>query len=249
MKKITFLGTANAVPDQTHQNTHLLIQSDSKVVLVDCPGNPFVRLDQVDIDPNIITDLILTHFHPDHVSGLPLLLIDMWLTAREKPLTIHGLPEVLEKCKGMMSLFDWEGWEGFFPINFQAISEQGISKLIKSEDISIDAAPVCHLIPSIGIKIIFDEGSIFYSGDTAPCDAVIQMAKGCEILIHESTGDMEGHTSPSEAGKVAETAGVQNLFLIHYPVGQDVQKMITEASAQFSGEVFIAEDLMEISIS
>jgi ribonuclease Z len=249
MKKITYLGTASAVPDQFHQNTHLLIQSDSKVVLVDCPGNPFVRLDQIDIDPNIITDLILTHFHPDHVSGLPLLLIDMWLTERGEPLSVHGLPEVLEKCKKMMSLFEWEDWEGFFPINFQPISEHGVSKLINSEDITIEAAPVCHLIPSIGIKIIFEEGSICYSGDTAPCDAVIQLAKGCEILIHESTGDMNGHTSPSEAGKIAEAAGIQNLFLIHYPIGQDVQKMIAEASAQFSGEVIVAEDLMEIKIS
>ena len=173
----------------------------------------------------------------------------MWLTARDQSLTIHGLPEVLEKCKVMMSLFDWESWEGIFPINFKAISEQGISKIIKSEDITIEAAPVCHLIPSVGIKIIFDEGTIYYSGDTAPCDAVIQMAKGCEILIHESTGEMEGHTSPTEAGMIAETAGVQNLFLIHYPVNQDIQKMKTEASTQFSGEVIVAEDLMEINIS
>jgi ribonuclease Z len=148
-----------------------------------------------------------------------------------------------------MSLFEWEEWKGFFPIDFKSISEHEVSELIHSEDITIEAVPVCHLIPSIGIKIIFDEGSICYSGDTAPCDAVIQLARGCEILIHESTGDMDGHTSPSEAGKTAESAGVQHLFLIHYPIGQDVQKMIAEASAQFSGEVFIAEDLMEIKIS
>ena len=249
MKKIIFLGTANAVPDQSHQNTHLLVQSDSKIILIDCPGNPFVRLDQVDIDPNTITDLILTHFHPDHVSGLPLLLIDMWLTARREALRIHGLPEVLEKCKKMMSLFDWEDWDGFFPIDFQPISEQGISKLVNSDDITVEAAPVCHLIPTIGLKIIFDNGSICYSGDTAPCDAVIHLAKGCEILVHEATGEMEGHSSPSEAGKIAEAAGVQNLFLCHYPVNGDIQKMVTEASAQFSGEVFVAEDLMEINIS
>ena len=249
MKKITILGSANAVPDRMHQNSHLLIETDSKVILIDCPGNPFVRLDQVDINPNTITDLILTHFHPDHVSGLPLLLIDMWLTKRNETLTIHGLPEVLEKCKKMMSLYDWEDWDGFYPINFLEVSNQGISKLIDSEEIKVEAVPACHLIPSIGIKLIFQEGNICYSGDTAPCDAVIQLAKGCDILIHEATGDMGGHTSPAEAGKIAKAAGVRNLFLIHYPVDQDPHVMVEEASSQFSGEVFIAEDLMVINVS
>lgn len=249
MKKITILGTANVVPDQTHQNTHLLVESDSRIILVDCPGNPFVRLDQVNLNPNAITDLILTHFHPDHVSGLPLLLIDMWLTERKDALTIHGLPEVLEKCKRMMSLYDWEDWEDFYPINFHEVLEKGVINLIDSEDITVEAAHVCHLIPTIGIKFTFDEGAVCYSGDTAPCDEVIQLAKDCDILIHEATGEMKGHTSPSEAGKIAEAAGVKNLFLIHYPVDLDPQKMINEASAHFSGEVFIAEDLMEINIS
>ena len=249
MKKITILGTSNVVPDQAHQNTHLIIESDSRVILVDCPGNPFVRLYQAGIDPSTITDLILTHFHPDHVSGLPLLLIDMWLTGREKPLIIHGLPEVLEKSKKMMALYEWEDWEGLYPITFQEISNQGISQLIESEDVIIKAAPVCHLIPSIGLKVIFQEGSICYSGDTAPCDAVIQLAKDCEILIHEATGDEEGHSSPAEAGNIAKAAGVENLFLIHYPTNRDFQEMIEEASSQFSGEIFVAEDLMAINIS
>ena len=249
MKKITILGTACAVPDRTHQNTHLIIEADSRVILIDCPGNPFVRLDQVEIEPHAITDLILTHFHPDHVSGLPLLLIDMWLTGRKNTLSIFGLPEVLDRCKKMMSLYDWEGWEGFFPLDFQELRREETSRLINTEDIRIEASPVCHLVPSIGIKVIFQEGSVCYSGDTAPCDAVIQLAKDCDILIHEATGDEEGHSSPAEAGKIARAASVDNLFLIHYPIDRDPKVMLDEARAHFSGDVFIAEDLMTINIS
>ena len=249
MKKLTFLGTSNAVPDKTHQNTHLIIESDSRVILVDCPGNPFVRLDQAKIDPISITDLFLTHFHPDHVSGLPLLLIDLWLIKRKTPLTIYGLPEVLDKCKKMMALYDWEDWEGFFRIHFREIPSKGISTLIDLEEIKLDAMPVCHIIPSVGIKVVFPEGSICYSGDTAPCDAVNQLADGCDVLIHEATGNEEGHSSPADAGKVAQIAGVDNLFLIHYPLSRDPLLMIKEAKAHFSGEVFIAEDLMMINIS
>jgi len=111
MPKITFLGTASAVPNADHQNTHLVIEGGEQVVLVDCPGNPFVRLNQAEIDPLSITDLILTHFHPDHVSGLPLLFMDLWLMKRKAPLAIYGLASVLDKCKKMMELYDWEDWE------------------------------------------------------------------------------------------------------------------------------------------
>ncbi len=249
MKKITILGTAHAVPDKTHHNTHLIVEADKKVVLVDCPGNPIVRLNQANIHPTSITDLILTHFHPDHVSGLPLLLMDLWLVKKITPLTIHGLSNVLEKCKEMMALFDWENWEKCYPIIFQEIPPQGVSTIVNSDDIILQATPVCHLIPSIGIKAIFQEGSICYSGDTAPCDAVIQLAHDCEILIHEAAGEAKGHSSPAEAGKIAQAAGVDNLFLIHYPPDQNHRKMIEEAKAHFSGDVFIAEELMEIDIS
>lgn len=249
MKKITILGSSNAVPDKDHQNTHLIIEAESKVILIDCPGNPFVRLDEVDINPNSITDLIITHFHPDHVTGLPLLLIDMWLTQRDAPLTIFGLPEVIDKCKKMMALYDWEDWEDFYPVTFQEINVEGISTLFEVEDIRVQAAPVCHLIPSIGIKAIFREGSICYSGDTAPCGAVVDLARDCSILIHEASGDHEGHSTAAEAAKIAQAAAVQHLFLIHYPVDSNHQFMIDEAKAHFSGDIFVAEDLMAINIS
>jgi ribonuclease Z len=95
MAKITFLGTASAVPDRNHQNTHFVVQTESGTVLVDCVGNPIVRLREAGIDPLSITDLVLTHFHPDHVSGVPLLLMDLWLLGRKQPLDIYGLESVL----------------------------------------------------------------------------------------------------------------------------------------------------------
>lgn len=248
MKKITILGTASAVPDKLHQNTHFIIESDSTVILVDCPGNPFVRLNEAGVDPLTITDLVLTHFHPDHISGLPLLLMDLWLIQKKDPLNIYGLPEVLEKCKKMMALYSWKDWKEFYPINFHEVSEQGISTLIDCNDVKLQAVPVYHLIPTIGIKAIFIEGTFCYSGDTEPCDSVIQLAKDCDILIHEATGTQTGHSSAADAGKIAQAAGVDNLFLIHYPLDMDRHKMVEAAKEHFSGDIVVAEDLMVIEI-
>lgn len=97
MAKIVFLGTASAIADQTHDNTHLLIQNEGRIVLVDCGGNPGPRLIRTGIDPDRITDLLLTHFHPDHVAGAPLWLMNLWLQGRTQTLTVHGLEHTIQQ--------------------------------------------------------------------------------------------------------------------------------------------------------
>jgi ribonuclease Z len=248
MAKITFLGTANAVPDRDHQNTHFTIESGERIVLVDCPGNPVVRLGQANIDPLLITDLVLTHFHPDHVSGLPLLLMNLWLMGKKSHLSVYGLPEVLDKCKKMMALYNWEDWEEFFPLSFYEVPLKEGSLILESTDINIWSSPVHHRIPAIGLKASFHGGSICYSGDTAPCDEVIRLARGTNLLIHEATGDEQGHSSPSDAGRIAQAAGVETLYLIHYPLNIDPLLLVQQAKDQFSGSVYNAEDLMIVEI-
>jgi ribonuclease Z len=248
MTEITFLGTSSAVPNKDHQNTHIIIQSGDRVILVDCVGNPVIRLGQAGIDPKSITDLILTHFHPDHVSGVPLLLMDSWLLGREKHIDVYGLVGVIDRLQRMMDLFDWQEWEGFYPVNFHKQPTKEYVSLIDLDDVQVWASPVCHMIPTIGLKMSFPEGILCYSSDTAPCDAMVRLAEGADILIHEATGAGIGHSSPEQAGEIAQRAGVDQLFLIHYPPNSDVQELIKMAKIRFSGEVMIAQDLMTVTI-
>ena len=90
MSKLIILGSSNAISHKDHENTHMVIVGEKRTVLVDCVSNPILRLEQAGVDFNAITDLILTHFHPDHVSGVPLLLMDMWLMGRREPLNVYG---------------------------------------------------------------------------------------------------------------------------------------------------------------
>src|SRR5512146_2633139 len=107
MPRVVILGSSNAVPSAGHENTHLAVVGEQRMVLVDCVSNPVVRLEQAGLDINDITDLILTHFHPDHVSGVPLLLMDMWLLGRRRALQIYGLSHTLDRMEKLMELYGW----------------------------------------------------------------------------------------------------------------------------------------------
>lgn len=249
MVKITFLGTASAVPSKDQHNTHLIFESDSHVVMVDCGGNPIVRLAQAGIDPLSITDLILTHFHPDHVSGLPLLLMDMWLMGRNNKLVIYGLEDVLYRAKEMMALYDWEDWVDFYPVAFYPLKGPSQMTLVDTERLTLTASPVCHMIPGIGIKLIFPEGAICYSSDTGPCEDLIELAKDADILIHEASGEYQGHSSPEQAGMIATRAEIGTLYLVHYPPNSHTETMIKQAKINFSGDVIVAKDLMTVNLN
>jgi ribonuclease Z len=251
MARVVFLGTASAVAYEGHQNTHLVVEGDEHIILIDCVGNPVLRLQQIGIHFNDLTDLMITHFHPDHVSGLPLLLMNMWLLGRERPLCVYGSPHSMSRIEKMMNLFDWEEWPDMFPVVLHRLPMNEMTQALKSDDIQIFTSPVEHLIPTLGLRIEFTTKDfvIGYSCDTDPCPQTVDLASDGDILIHEAAGALDGHSSPAEAGEIAQKAGVNKLYLIHYSLyEQDVQTMLEEARKTFSGEVIVAEDFMEIAV-
>jgi ribonuclease Z len=84
--------------------------------------------------------------------------------------------------------------------------------------------------------------SIAYSSDTEPCEAVIRLAQGADLLIHEATGPYKGHSSPADAAEVAREAGVEQLVLIHYPVLEVDLDAWRQAAAGIPGPVHLAQE-------
>lgn len=250
MPKLVILGTANAISDEMHDNTHMAVISENRVVLIDCVNNPITRLKQAAIPFDSLTDMILTHFHPDHVSGVPMLLMSLWLMGRKKPLNIYGLQYTLKRIQGLMDFYDWSHWPNFFPVIFHHLPSKEMLAVLDSEDLRIYTSPVKHLVPTIGLRIEspLSGKTIAYSCDTEPCTEVVRLAGDADVLIHEATGSLMGHSSAAQAGQIAQQSNVKKLYLIHYKTGDfDASALIPEAQNSFGGEVRLAEDLMEIS--
>lgn len=251
MTKLIILGSANAVSDLSHENTHFVVKGERDFLMVDCVGNPIVRLERVGLDFNHLTDLFLTHFHPDHVSGVPLLLMDMWLLGRQRKLNVYGLHPTIDRLEQLMDSFEWQNWPDFFPIAFHRLPAKERVVALSNDQFRVYTSPVKHLIPTMGLRIEMPATgkAIAYSCDTEPCPMVENLAQGAEVLLHEAAGQARGHSSAAQAGQVAQDAGVQTLYLIHYDArNADLIQLVADAQATFGGDVILAEDLMEIAV-
>jgi ribonuclease Z len=249
MPKLVFLGTSNAVASQDHANAHMAIVGEKNFVLIDCVNNPVLRLQQVGQNALDLQDLILTHFHPDHVSGVPTLLMSSWLLGRRAPLNIYGLAHTLDRIEGLMDSYDWDNWPNFFPVKFVRLPEKEMTPVFENEEMRFYASPVGHLIPTIGLRVEFLKvgKTMAYSCDTGPCENVIRLADHVDVLIHEASGAMPGHTSAAQAGKIARQASAKKLYLIHYRTWDyDPHPLGAEAEKTFGGPVTLAEDFMSL---
>jgi ribonuclease Z len=251
MGRIIVLGSGHAVPDLEHENTHLIAAEGDHVIMIDCASNPVLQLARAGIQLDQVSDIILTHFHPDHVSGTPLLILSMWLTGRKKNLNIYGLVETLSRMKVLMGLYDWEKWPDVFPIQFIEVEHQELAQVISTPSLSVFASTVKHLIPTIGLRLEFIQESrvVAYSCDTEPCLEVVHLAQNADILFHEATGATLGHSSALQAVDIAKQAGAKKLYLIHYSArGEELEILLQQAKQKFDGPVELATDFQMIDL-
>jgi ribonuclease Z len=252
MARLIVLGSSGAISDADHDHTHFVLLGDrGSVVLVDCGSNPFPKLERVGISSEGLQDVILTHFHPDHVYGLPIFLMELWLMGRIQPLHLYGLHHCLHRVDGLMNAYQWDTWPNFFPVHFHRVSECASAPVLENEDFCIRAWPTQHFIPTFGLRIeIKTTGTVVgYSGDTEPSPDIVALARDADLLVHEAAGEGFGHSSAVQAGETATGAHAKKLVLIHYNARRDSPHMlIEEAQTTFAGPIEVAEDFSEYEI-
>src|SRR5690625_1970178 len=102
--KVTFLGTSSARPTLHRNTSALLISYGPDSVLFDCGEGTQVRIMQSGARPSKLKAICLSHFHGDHVNGLPGLLGTMGLNGRTEPLTLVGPSGVSKWFKTLREL-------------------------------------------------------------------------------------------------------------------------------------------------
>lgn len=88
--KVTFLGTGSMVPTQKRNHTAILLSYDNENILVDCGEGTQRQLRMARIAPTKITKLLITHWHGDHVLGIPGLVQTLGANEYSKTLEVYG---------------------------------------------------------------------------------------------------------------------------------------------------------------
>jgi ribonuclease Z len=243
--ELIVLGSSASVPDAEHDTVSLVLRGVDWAVLVECGGSSLHKLAQLGVGLEDLRAVILSHHHPDHIYGLPALVQGLWIGGRDASLPFYGPKQALDRARALLELLELADREGMFTAEWHPVPLREGREVSTWGDICVSAAPVIHA-GNDTLALRFENRAtrrtIVYSADTEPCPALIRLAAGADLLIHEATGEYPGHSTPAEAAEVAREAGVAQLALIHYPVREvDLEAWRLQA-AGFPGSVTLARE-------
>ena len=223
--RILFTGVGEAF-DEPLPNCSLWLETfttSRRTMLLDCGFSvPFAYWRSVP-DPLGLDALWISHFHGDHFFGVPALLLRFYEEGREKELTVIGRPGVREKVEAAMDLaYPGTRLKFRYPMVFQeARPEQTLSLL----GLTLDFAANDHPEPSLSIRVFDGRSSLLYSGDGRPTEQGLALAKGVDLMVHESFAlepDTPGHGTVPGSIALAREARAGILALVH--IRRDVRR-------------------------
>lgn len=247
MAELLLLGTGAALTDGSREPTMLAIRGQNSTIVIDCGGNAVRQLQRLGVPLASIERLILTHSHPDHTSGLPLLLEMLWLSGRRAPLPIHGPAETVEVMQRVWKQWDTAAWVGLPELQWNVVPLEPFAPIATGADFELTASPGLHgATPVIGVraKEIATDRVAVYGADGNPSASIQQLATHADILVHEATGAHAVHSTAESAAMLARAAGAKKLVLVHLsPLENDLAAQQSAAQKIFAGPVFIGNDL------
>jgi ribonuclease BN (tRNA processing enzyme) len=253
--EIIILGSGTGLPMMDRGSPSLALFADKRPVLFDMGPGTIRQLSRAGIPFMQIGHVFITHFHPDHTADL----IHFLFATRHPPILEEREPFVMTGPQGFKNfLKNLEKVYGkwlHIPPHIMEIDEMGAESMDRKEydTFNIVSQPTNHTSHSIAYRIEHPSGkSLVYSGDTGFCPEIIDLALGSDLLILECAQPegkvIEGHLTPSLAGRIATSAGVKRLLLSHfYPEALETD-IASECRKTYDGELVLGRDLLHVRV-
>ncbi|MFI8392370.1 MBL fold metallo-hydrolase [Streptomyces sp. NPDC085540] len=248
---LTVLGCATPYASVDNPCSGYLVSSGETRVWVDAGSGTLaqlqrhVRLDEVDA-------IWISHLHADHSADLltayyAALFADIQLAA---PIPLYGPPGIADRLAHFLTNSSTRS-----PVESAfAIHELHDGHQAHVGALTLTSRAVEHGISAFAVRIEAQGRSLVYSGDTAPCTNLTQLAHGCDVLLCEAEstrapaeGDQVHHT-PEDAGDTASAARTGRLIVTHVGRFLTPQQAVARASARFNGPVDCAAPGVTFSI-
>jgi ribonuclease Z len=223
--KITFLGTASAIPDINRNQSAIVVETGENAFLFDAGEGTSREMQRVGIQADRIDAVFISHTHPDHAAGVPGLLQWMRLLGRTKPLSLFLPAGILRRFKSVVPAFllnrgEWTFKYHLFPMSGGTVFEK--------DAIRVEAVPNGHLAPDLTyeeqLKKGLDslsfcihesaDGKVIYTSDVEGLDHLGAVAAMADVLISECT-----HVETGQVIDFARQNRIGRIVFTHLPPG------------------------------
>ena len=324
--ELIILGSSAAIPVRERNLSSTALKYKNEILLFDCGEDLQRNLIEAGLKLNKPLKILISHFHGDHIIGLPGLLFRFGLISRTSPLTIFGPRNLFlylfvhRKVLGLKANYplriveidnDNKKLIIFETLDSEIPSEEKLLEdnvIFESDKYTLKYTEVDHSVLTFAYSFVekprygkfkseranelgipesrlwkkLQEGEIIefegrkidplkegivgqkrrgrkvtYSGDTVPCENLIELGKNSDLLIHESTFSKElsdialekKHSTSVDAAIDAKKMGAKQLILTHISsrYQEDAVKLLEEAKEIFPNTL-LAIDLMKISL-
>ena len=278
--RLILLGTGGGPrPRKANSASAQVVVVNETAYVVDCGDGVARQLVFAGIPLPTLRHIFLTHQHSDHNADYGNLLLLAWTSGLRTRVDSWGPPPLEEMTQHFMEMNSYdiririedEGRPPLQPlVHVHELMEGGL--ILEDENVRVTATLVDHppVVPAFGYRFDAPDRSIVISGDTAPSEKLIDLARGADVLVHDALypsaidrlvagvpnaptlkqSILSHHTSAEDAGRVAQAAGVKTLVLSHLVPPEDPavtdQMWIDAASTHFDGKIIVGKDLLEI---
>ena len=278
--RLILLGTAGGPrPQRARAASAQVIISNDVAYVIDCGDGVARQLALAEVPLPTLRHIFITHHHSDHNADYGNLILLAWTAGLRTRVDTWG-PAPLERMTKLF--FDMNAYDIDARISNERrvpltplvhVHEIRDGRVVMSDDnVKVTAALVDHppVVPAFAYRFDARDRSIVISGDTAPSESLVKLARGADLLVHSvmyppaidrlvgrvpnasalKESILRHQTPADEAGGIAQAAGVKTLVLSHFVPADDPQvtdeMWIEAAQSRFRGKVILGRDLLEI---
>lgn len=249
--RLTVLGCSGSGPGPHSPASGYLVEAGDTRLVLDL-GNGTAGALQRHLDPWRLDALVLSHLHPDHSADTSALVVHRRFhpfppyDPTRRRLAVYGPAEAADRLGAAYapSAAERAGTDLGDVCDFHVLTDGGTAVI---GEVALRSAAVDHPCEAYAVRVEQGGRSLVYSGDTGPCDGLVEVARGADVLLCEASWPHVTqwwdepprgmHLSGRQAGEHATAAGVGRLLLTHVPVWFDGDVMLAEAREAFDGPV------------
>ncbi|HST67498.1 MAG TPA: MBL fold metallo-hydrolase [Mycobacteriales bacterium] len=231
--RLTVLGGSGAWPAPGGGCSGYLVEEDGFRLLVD-PG--YATVPRLPVPPAAVDAVLVSHGHPDHCADLNPLLRARVLPGGAPVLPVYALPGALDAVLALDAP----------PMLAGSYALHDLAAATAIGPFAVRSVRLPHFVPNLGVRL--DAGSsLAYTGDAAPDDAVLELARDVDVLLAEASfvdtvpeKQRAGLNTAATVGGQAAAAGARRLVLTHLFPTTDPAGALAAARESYTGPVDVA---------